>query len=188
MPQPIFFETGQAFARWLRQHASIERELLVGYHKVGSGRPSMSWPESVDEALCVGWIDGVRKRIDDAAYQIRFTPRKPGSIWSAVNIAKVEALTAQGRMQPAGLAAFEARTAHKSRVYAYEQADDAALTPAELKRFKAEAAAWSFFMNGTPPSYRKRLLHWVAAARQAATRERRLAQLVEAYARGERFR
>lgn len=126
-PKPAFFETAAAFRRWLVKHAATRGELVVGFHKVGSGAPSMTWPESVDEALCVGWIDGVRKRIDDATYQIRFTPRHPGSIWSAVNIAKAERLIAEGRMTAAGLEAFERRTPERSAVYAFEQAGELAL-------------------------------------------------------------
>ena len=114
---PLFFSSALAFRDWLARHAATEDELIVGFHKVATGRPCMTWSESVDEALCVGWIDGVRKRVDDDAYQIRFTPRKPTSIWSAVNIAKVQALQAQGRMTPAGERAYGLRTASKSVVY-----------------------------------------------------------------------
>ena len=117
-----FFATPQAFRQWLERHAASAPELLVGFHKVGSGRPSMGWSESVDEALCFGWIDGIRRRLDEHTYSIRFTPRKPSSIWSAVNIAKVEQLQAAGRMTPAGLAAFAHRKAHKSAIYSHEQA------------------------------------------------------------------
>lgn len=142
----------------------------------------MTWPESVDQALCHGWIDGVRKRVDDERYQIRFTPRKSGSIWSAVNIARVEVLTAEGLMTPAGVRAFEARTAGKSRVYAYEQKEHAALAPAEEALFKADAAAWHWFTLRAP-SYRKRMLWWIVSAKQATTRERRLASLIDASAK-----
>ena len=183
---PTFFETGAQFGAWLQAHGAQQTQLIVGFWKVGSGRPSMGWPESVDEALCVGWIDGVRKRIDDQAYQIRFTPRRPGSIWSAINIAKVELLTAQGRMQPAGRQAFAGRLAHKSAIYAYEQAQDATLTDAETGRFRRDASAWAYFET-CPPSYRQPVLHRIVSAKKAETRARRLQQLIEACARRERL-
>lgn len=183
---PTFFVTPEAFRSWLAAHSSSARELVVGFYKVGSGRASMSWPESVDEVLCVGWIDGVRKRIDDVAYQIRFTPRKAGSIWSAVNIARVAALTAEGRMQPAGLAAFARRVEGKSAIYAYEQAHTAELTRAETEAFKANAVAWAYFEQ-TPAGYRKTMMHWVCSAKQPATRARRLAKWIDSCAAGVRF-
>ncbi len=184
--EPQFFASAAHFRAWLAQHAATAGELRVGYWKVGSGKPSMTWSESVDEALCVGWIDGVRQRIDDEAYQIRFTPRRPGSIWSAINIAKVEVLVAQGRMQPAGLAAFARRTDAKSVVYAYEQRQHPELNPAETKQFKRHKVAWAFF-EGCPPSYRKPILYWVVSAKKPETRERRLQQLIDACARQERL-
>ncbi len=186
-PSPRFFDDAAAFGAWLAANAGSARALLVGFHAVRSGRPSMSWPESVDEALCVGWIDGVRRRIDASAYAIRFSPRTPGSIWSAVNIAKVEALRAQGRMTAAGEAAFAARREARSRVYAYEQAEAATLAPDELARFRADPLAWAFF-EATPPGYRKVVLHWVTTAKREATRASRLAQLVAACADGRRLR
>jgi uncharacterized protein YdeI (YjbR/CyaY-like superfamily) len=187
MSAPSFFETPSAFRAWLEANGSTASELLVGYHKVGSDRPSMSWSESVDEALCYGWIDGVRKRIDEETYSIRFTPRKPTSIWSAVNIAKVERLHAQGRMSPAGKRAFASRTEAKSVVYAYEQETTASLSAAELREFKRNKPAWRFF-DTTPPSYKKVILHWVTTAKRAETRSSRLAKLIEACAAGKRLR
>lgn len=187
MTDPQYFDSAFAFRAWLQAHAATAAELLVGYHKVGSGRPSLSWPESVDEALCFGWIDGVRRRIDDQRYSIRFTPRKPGSNWSAINIAKVEQLRAQGRMTPAGEAAFARRTDAKSVIYAYEQPYTAELSADELEGFQREAAAWRFF-EATPPSYRKVVLHWVTTAKRAETRAARLARLMQACAAGERLR
>lgn len=184
---PTFFASAAHFGRWLQTNHAKATELLVGFHKVDSGVPSMSWPESVDEALCFGWIDGVRKRIDDASYQIRFTPRRPGSIWSHVNVAKVAQLTEQGRMQPAGLAAFAARSDRKTGVYAFEREAPAALDAAELRVFKKNKAAWAFF-DATPPGYQRVLTHWIVSAKQAATRERRLAQLIEASAEQRRLR
>lgn len=147
----------------------------------------MSWSESVDEALCFGWIDGVRKRIDDDTYSIRFTPRKRTSIWSAINISKFKHLAAQGRMTHAGASAFAHRTEAKSVVYAYEQATAAELSPTELRAFKGNKAAWTFF-EATPPSYKKVILHWITSAKRADTRESRLAKLLEASATGNRLR
>lgn len=183
---PTFFKTPSDFRTWLQQHASRERELVVGFYKKDSGHPSISWPESVDEALCVGWIDGVRKGIDEISYQIRFTPRKASSIWSAVNIGRVEALIAEGRMTAAGLVAFEKRSEAKSRTYAYEQAAEPTLTPAAEQQFKANAAAWQHFM-AQPPGYRRQMLWWIASAKQPATRDKRLAKLIEASDQGKRL-
>jgi uncharacterized protein YdeI (YjbR/CyaY-like superfamily) len=191
MPKPAaaprHFENADAFRDWLRANAATATELLVGFHKTGSGRPCMTWPESVDEALCFGWIDGVRRRIDDAAYSIRFTPRKPGSIWSAVNIAKVARLQAEGRMAPAGEAAFARRTAAKSKVYAYEQPAAAALSAAETAALKQAGKAWPYFQS-TPAGYRKVILHWVTGAKRPATRGARFAKLLAACRAGERLR
>jgi uncharacterized protein YdeI (YjbR/CyaY-like superfamily) len=186
-PEPHFFASAEAFGRWLAAHAAQAPYLLVGYYKVGSGRASMSWSESVDEALCVGWIDGVRKRIDANAYSIRFTPRKPSSIWSAINIAKFAQLQAQGRMTAAGAAAFAHRTAEKSAIYSHEQAATAELSPLELRAFQLNEAAWRYFER-TPPGYKKVLLHWITGAKRAPTRAARLAKLVEACAAGQRLR
>jgi uncharacterized protein YdeI (YjbR/CyaY-like superfamily) len=183
---PTFFATPQAFREWLQRHCADRQELIVGFYKVGSGRPSMTWSESVDEALCFGWIDGVRRRVDEHSYSIRFTPRKPTSIWSAVNIAKVAQLQAAGRMTPAGLAAFALRTAHKSAIYSHEQALAAELPAPLLRAFQRHQAAWRFFQESTPPSYRKSMLHWITSAKRDATREARLAELVAACAAGER--
>lgn len=158
----------------------------MGYHKVGTGTPCMSWSASVDEALCHGWIDGVRRRIDDATYTIRFTPRKTSSIWSAINIAKVERLRLEGRMTQAGLRAFEKRTASRSAVYSHEQDESAELRPDEMRAFARDEAAWTFFER-TPPSYRKRMLHWVCGARKVETRSARWARLIEASAAGQRL-
>ena len=187
MNAPRYFATPAAFRAWLAKHAADEKELLVGFHKVDSGRPSMTWSESVDEALCFGWIDGVRKRIDEAAYSIRFTPRKAGSIWSAINIAKVEKLRAEGRMTPAGEAAFAQRTDEKSVVYAYEQAAASELSGAEIRAFKRDKAAWAYW-EACPPGYRKTLLHWVTGAKREETRASRLATLVAACRDGKRLR
>jgi uncharacterized protein YdeI (YjbR/CyaY-like superfamily) len=146
----------------------------------------MSWPDSVDEALCVGWIDGVRKRIDDQSYLIRFTPRQANSIWSAVNVAKAEHLIARGRMQPAGLAAYQRRTEARTRVYSYEQVDEAQLTVDEQRVFRRNKLAWQNF-ESAPPGYRRTVLHWIVAARRPATRARRLEQLIAGCAAGRRL-
>ncbi len=188
MPHPpTFFDSAAAFRAWLEANAANSAECLVGFWKVDSGRPSMTWPESVDQALCFGWIDGVRKRIDDQAYQIRFTPRKPASIWSAVNIQKFEQLTAAGRMTDAGARAYALRTADRSVVYAYEQPAEAELTAGELRDFKNNRTAWLYF-EACPPSYRKVLLHWITSAKRPETRAGRLHKLMEASREGKRLR
>lgn len=183
--KPQFFETPAAFRTWLEKNHDREPELLVGFYKRDSGRPSITWPQSVDEALCFGWIDGVRKRIDDESYSIRFTPRRPGSIWSAININRAGELIGEGRMHPSGLAAFERRTEAKSRVYAYENAEQA-LAPADEKRFRANRKAWTFF-NEQPPGYRRVILYWITSAKKDETRARRLEKLIEASAKGQRL-
>lgn len=187
MPEPKYFETSRDFRRWLQAHASSEKELLVGFRKIASGLPSLTWPESVDEALCFGWIDGIRRGIDDQSYSIRFTPRKAGSIWSAVNIGKVEQLRAAGRMTPAGETAFARRQEHKSVIYAYEQSRPAELSDRELREFRKQRKAWKFF-QATPPGYQKVMLHWVTTAKKAGTRVTRLAKLINASAAGQRLR
>ncbi len=183
---PTFFESPLLFRAWLEANNSTAAELIVGFRKVGSGLPSMTWPESVDEALCFGWIDGVRKRIDDESYLIRFTPRRAGSIWSLVNVAKVEQLQAQGRMRPPGTAAFEERNDKKTGIYAFERKHPAELTAPEIRDFKKNKDAWRYF-GSAAPSYRKVITHWVVSAKQAATRERRFAQLIQACAEQRRI-
>lgn len=183
---PTCFATAADFRAWLAAHAAGASELLVGFHKVGSGRPSLTWPQAVDEALCVGWIDGVRRRIDDTAYSIRFTPRRRGSTWSAVNIARIAVLDAEGRLQPAGRAAFDARLAERSRIFAYEQPAMPVLAPEAEARFRADAAAWAFF-NAQPASYRQRALWHVVSAKREATQASRLARLIAASAQGRRL-
>lgn len=187
MSEPTYFASAAEFRDWLAANHDRATELLVGFHKAGSGVPSMSWSESVDEALCFGWIDGVRRRVDEQRYAIRFTPRRAGSIWSAVNLAKVEALIAAGRMQAAGLKAWQARDPARERVYSFEQAESAELDPAERARFEAEPAAWRYF-EAAPPGYRKTLLHWIVTAKKPETRARRLAELIRASAEQRRLR
>jgi uncharacterized protein YdeI (YjbR/CyaY-like superfamily) len=158
----------------------------VGYFKKASGRASMTWPESVDEALCFGWIDGIRKGIDDERYMIRFTPRRVGSVWSAVNIGRVAVLTDEGRMRPAGLAAFEARREDRSGIYSYEQRDEAAFPADVEERFRAAEEAWAWF-GAQPKGYRQQTIRWVMTAKREETRERRLAILIADSAAGQRI-
>ncbi len=181
-----FFPTPAAFRRWLRKHHKTENALLVGFYRKASGRPSITWPESVDEALCFGWIDGIRRRIDAESYSIRFTPRRPLSTWSAINIGRVKVLKAAGRMEPHGLAAFARRTAEKSATYAYEQRKTAELPAADRKQLRAVPKAWAYFKS-LPPSHRHLMAWWVTSARQEATRARRLARLIAACAEGRRL-
>ena len=185
--EPTYFATPADFRAWLETNHDSATELLVGFHKVASGVPSITWPESVDEALCFGWIDGVRRTVDDDRYTIRFTPRRRGSTWSAVNVKKVAALTRDGRMQPAGLLAYEARTDAKTAVYSFEQREEPRFTREQERRFRADADAWAFFAS-TPPSYRRASTWWVISAKQRATRERRLAQLIEDSRAGRRLK
>ena len=186
MTSPVFFETAEDFRAWLAAHAHETKELLVGFHKVGTGKPCMTWSDSVDQALCYGWIDGVRKRVDDATYTIRFTPRKAGSIWSAVNIDKVAKLREQGLMTPAGEAAFAQRSEDRSRVYSHERETPAELSPEDLARFQRHKAAWAFF-ESCPPGARKRMLHVVTSAKRPETRAARLDRLIAACAEGRRL-
>lgn len=184
--KPTFFPTPADFRRWLEQNHESKTELWVGFHKKGSGRPSMTWPESVDEALCFGWIDGIRKRLDAESYVNRFTPRKAGSNWSAINTRRAKELIRTGRMQPAGLRAFKARDPAKSGVYSFEQRNAARLTPEAERRFRANKRAWQFF-ESQPPGYRRTALWWVVSAKQEATRTRRLGTLIEDSAAGRRI-
>jgi uncharacterized protein YdeI (YjbR/CyaY-like superfamily) len=184
---PTFFPTAAAFRAWLEEHHAEEPELLVGFHKKGSGRPTMSWPESVDQALCFGWIDGVRRSLGEEGYTIRFTPRKPRSTWSAINIRRAQELIDEGLMAPAGRAAFERRSAERSAIYAYEQRRAAKLDSGDEREFRANRAAWAFFEEQAP-WYRRTAVHWVTSAKREATRRRRLATLIEDSAAGRRLR
>jgi len=180
--EPKFFKKQSDFRKWLEKNHTKETELIVGFYKVGSGKLSMSWSESVDEALCFGWIDAIRKSIDKDSYQIRFTQRKPTSIWSAVNIKKMQDLTEKGLMQPAGLAIFEFRKEHKSKVYSHENAE-VRLSAEYEKKFKANKKAWAYFQS-LAPSYRKPSTNWVMSAKQEVTQLKRLNQLIEESAAG----
>jgi uncharacterized protein YdeI (YjbR/CyaY-like superfamily) len=172
----IYFRSPADFGRWLEANHARRTELWVGFHKKETGRPSLTWSESVDEALCYGWIDGIRKSVDATRYTMRFTPRRPGSVWSAINIRKVKALAAEKRMRPAGLAAFRARRGDRSGVYSFEQ-KTARLPPAYMRVFRENAAAWEFFRTRSD-SYRRLTSHWVISAKQEETRRRRLGILV----------
>ena len=183
--KPKFFATPADWRRWLEQHHNQLTELLVGFYKKDSGKPSITWPESVDGALCFGWIDGVRRRIDDRSYSIRFTPRKPRSVWSAVNIERAGELLCEGLMHPAGKKAFEARQENRSRIYAFEQTQ-IAFTPEQEERFQANEAAWVYFQK-MPPGYRRTSTWWVISAKQQQTRDRRLALLIECSEQGRRI-
>ncbi len=175
--RPTFFRTPAAFRRWLEAHHASARELWVGFYRKGTGRPSITWPESVDEALCFGWIDGVRKKLDEESYEIRFTPRNSRSGWSTVNTRRIQELIREGRVQPAGLRAYDARDRVKSGVYSFEQRTQAKLGPDAEKRFKANKKAWTFFQS-QPPGYRRIVTWWVVSAKKDDTRARRLETLI----------
>jgi len=183
--EPVYFPSPAAFRDWLEAHHERADELWVGYLKRGTGRPSMTWPESVDEALCVGWIDGLRKRVDAERYAIRFTPRRPGSNWSRVNLARVEVLTLEGRMRPAGLAAFEARKTEADEP-GYEDRPDELPESCVAAFRERDAAAWAFFLAQSR-SYRRLAIGWILSAKREETRLRRLEEIVVASAAGRRW-
>lgn len=170
-----FFPTPSDFRRWLAEHHDDVDELWVGYYKKGTGKPSMTWPESVDEALCYGWIDGLRRSIDEDSYQIRFTPRRKGSHWSRVNLGRVAALIDEGRMTPKGLAAYQARDPEKCEQYSFER-DEPRLSDEQVAMFEAHPEAWRFW-SAQPPGYKKQATWWVNSAKREETRSRRLATL-----------
>ena len=182
-PAPLFFATPAEFRAWLAKNHEKADELWVGFYKKDSGRPSITWPESVDEALCVGWIDGIRKTIDAESYKIRFTPRKATSTWSAVNIARVAELTREKRMKPAGLAAFERTVGSEVRHLRLRATAERGAHAAEEKQFRANAKAWKFF-QAQPAGYRKTATWWVISAKREETRAKRLATLIEDSAAG----
>ena len=182
----LFLETPAELRDWFQSHHQTATDLWLGYHLKATGKPTITWSEAVDEALCVGWIDSIRKRLDATTSAQRFTPRRKGSTWSAINVAKVAALTAEGRMRPAGLAAFEARTADNTAIYAYER-PHATFAEDELARFRAVPDAWADW-EARPPSYRRTVTHWVTSAKAAETRARRLESLIADSAAGEKVR
>lgn len=179
-----FFATPAEWRAWLERHHAHEREIWVGIYKKGSGRPSITWPEAVDQALCFGWIDGVRKGIDDVSYMNRFTPRQPRSTWSAVNVARVDELTRLGLMRPAGLAAFAERREQTTAIYAHEQAPPQLDAESE-QAFLANDRAWRFF-SAQAPWYQRAAIWWVISAKKAETRRKRLATLIDASDQGRR--
>lgn len=182
---PIYFADATALCEWFSRHADRAQELHVGFVRKATGRGGLTWPQAVDEALCVGWIDGIRHRVDDERYRIRFTPRRPGSHWSAVNITRVAELEAQGRMQPAGRAAFAARSEERSRRASYEQSQEVAFGDDEARLFREHRTAWAFFSE-CPPGYRRKATWIVMSAKRPETRQRRLLQLIAGCAKGVR--
>src|SRR6476620_9772053 len=181
-----FFKSPPDFRKWLADNHASQTELWVGFYKRAAGKASITWPQSVDEALCFGWIDGLRKSVDADSYMIRFTPRRKTSTWSKVNAKRMPELIAAGRVKPAGLAAWEARLAHKTGIYLFEQTGDTPFAAPFEKRFKANAKAWEFFA-AQPPGYRKIATRYVMSAKQEATRERRLELLIKDSAAGRRI-
>lgn len=181
----MFFASSEELRAWFHEHAEHAAELWVGFYNQASGKGGLSYKEAVDEALCVGWIDGIRKKLDADSYTNRFTPRKPRSIWSAVNIQRVGELTALGRMCPSGLRAFESRDPRDQGQYSFEQGE-VALDESEERRFREQGAAWTYF-EAQAPSYRKAAIWWVVSAKRPETRERRLQQLIETSTAGQRL-
>jgi uncharacterized protein YdeI (YjbR/CyaY-like superfamily) len=181
----MFFKTPAAFRAWLQKHHGTESEIWVGYYKKATGKPSMTWSEAVDEALCFGWIDGKLQRIDDERHRQRFTPRRPRSNWSAINIAKVAELRSQGRMTRAGEAAFAARREDRSAVYSYERRHEAAFDAEQEATFRCNEAAWAWFGDQSL-AYRQTATFWVVSAKRPETRARRLATLIECSAEARR--
>jgi uncharacterized protein YdeI (YjbR/CyaY-like superfamily) len=177
-PKPTFFPTPSSFRTWLEAHHDQFQELFVGFHKKSSGKPSITWPESVDVALCFGWIDGVRRSLGETSYTIRFTPRRPTSTWSAVNIKRIQQLKKKGLMHPAGLKAFAARSAKKSGIYSYEQRKSAQFTRQQEKQFLANKTAWEFFRSQAP-WYQRVCAYWVISAKREETKLKRLSLLIE---------
>jgi uncharacterized protein YdeI (YjbR/CyaY-like superfamily) len=187
--KPTFFRTPADFRKWFEKNHDRVPELLVGFYKKGSGKPSITWPESVDEALCFGWIDGIRRTIDEESYSIRFTPRRARSIWSLVNVKRVAELTKLGRMRPAGLRTFEARDPKRSGIYAYEglqRKEDQKLSPEYQEQFAANAKAWAFFQTQAP-YYQRMASRYVMGAKKEETRLKRLATLIDDSAHGRRI-
>jgi uncharacterized protein YdeI (YjbR/CyaY-like superfamily) len=184
--KPMFFPTPQHLRAWLTRHHRTRTDLLIGFYKVQSGRPSITWPQSVDQALCFGWIDGVRRRLDEVSYTIRFTPRRRGSAWSAINIRRVAVLKRLGLMHPAGLEAYHRRTEENSRTYSYEQRYSARLEQGHQRRLQSNRKAWDFF-RAQAPSYQRTAIYWVASAKREETRLKRLVRLIESSARGRRL-
>jgi uncharacterized protein YdeI (YjbR/CyaY-like superfamily) len=184
---PIFFEKPAELRAWLEKNHETQMELIVGAYRKATGKPSLTWPQIVDEALCFGWIDGIRRGIDDESWSIRLTPRKPTSNWSSANIRRVAELEEEGRMTAAGRAAFERRREDRSGIYSYERREQARLDREQEREFKANVEAYAFFQS-QPPGYRRTAIHWVVSAKREETRSRRLATLIEDSASGRRLR
>jgi uncharacterized protein YdeI (YjbR/CyaY-like superfamily) len=182
--EPIFFSKQADFRKWLTKNHKKEKELLVGFYKVDSGKLSMTWSQSVDEALCFGWIDGVRRSIDKESYCIRFTPRRPTSIWSTINIDKVAKLTKQGLMKPAGMTLYKLRKEHKSKIYSHEKDPEILAAGYEVK-FRSNKKAWDFFTTQAP-SYQKVIIHWIMTAKQESTQLTRLKKAITESAKQKR--
>lgn len=180
-----FFRTPADLRKWFERHHATARELWVGFYRKSTGKPTVTWSESVDEALCVGWIDGIRKRIDTGSYTIRFTPRKPTSVWSRINMDKVAALTKEGRMRPSGLKAHAARRPNTVGIYSYENRS-AELDEPYRGLLRKHADAWTFFA-AQPPGYRKVVTWWIHSAKKEETRLTRVERLIAASARGKRL-
>lgn len=183
--KPKFFSTPAEFRKWLEQNHDKATELMIGFHKKASGKKSITYPEALDEALCFGWIDGVRRKLDETSYVQRFTPRKPRSIWSLVNVRHVERLKKEGRMQPPGLEAYERRTPERTGIYSFENRPKE-LSPAYKKRFRQNKEAWKFFEE-QPTYYKNLVIFRTMSAKKEETRIRRLEQLIECSAKGRRL-
>ena len=183
---PLYFATPAAFHEWLEKNHQTKSEQWIGFYRKASGRPSITWAEAVDEALCFGWIDGLRKTIDASSYKIRFTPRRPSSNWSATNIARMKDLIRDGRVRPAGITVFQRRTPAKSRVYSYENRKAARLSSAATKLFRAESTAWRFFQQ-QPASYRQTAIWWMVSAKRPQTQNNRLQRLIASSKAGRRL-
>lgn len=184
-PKPVFFESAAAFRSWLEKNHQSEKEIVAGYYRVDTGKSTMTWSDSVDEALCFGWIDGIRKSVDEESYCIRFTPRNPKSNWSAINVKKMEELVKQGKMTQAGLAAFDKRLENQTAIYSYENRQEK-LSPELESKFAAHQDAFDFFCSQAP-SYQKAVIYWVMSAKQEQTRETRLTRLIDASGRQKRL-
>lgn len=183
--RPRYFATSAALREWFAEHHATADELIVGFWKTATGKPSVTWPESIDEALCFGWIDGIRHKLDEMRYTVRFTPRRPGSTWSAVNARRAEALIVEGKMQPAGRAVFDARRENRSGIYSYEQRSVDLPEPYATTLCAHRQARE--FLDGQPPSYRKAAWWFVVSAKKEETRQKRLQKLIACSARGERL-
>jgi uncharacterized protein YdeI (YjbR/CyaY-like superfamily) len=186
MTRPRFFATPEAFRAWLDEHHQHETELIVGFYMRDSGKPSITWPESVDEALSFGWIDGIRRNVDEVSYSIRFTPRKARSNWSAINCRRMAVLIAEGRVRPAGMAAFEQRAPERTGIYSYENRHKAVLEPDAETAFRKNKKAWAYFEDQAP-SYRRIAIWWVVSAKREETRRSRLKTLIDDSAKGRKI-